>query len=1006
MVTVTPTLSLKYVRLPTLAVLLLFSLAPANAQLVSPAGSAVELEGRLISRIDYEPDEQPLPREELDRLVPLRAGQPLRAGDIRAAIQALYSTGRFDDVVVSAEPNIESNDSGVRLRFTTEIAYFVGRVSVQGEKDPPNRNQLATESRLELGAPFHDDDLPAAIDRIRARLRANGFYQASVQSRVERNAATGQASIFFDITTGDRAKFAGVRLLGQFDESVESLIKAAGWRNSFFYVPLPGWDELTDNRLQTGIENMRRRLQRRDRLEAAVTLDKLEYDPASNTVTPHLTIRSGPIIEVRVTGTSVGSDRLRDLIPIYQERTVDNSLLSEGRRNLTDYLQAEGYFDAAVEEPRVLQDPGRTVIEYVVQAGERHKLAAIEFTGNVFFDNKTLLERMYIQPATLLRYRSGRYSPARLDQDVEVIEALYRSNGFLNVMVKPETREDPADHTSIAVHIDIVEGPQASVERLDITGGTTEDREYLRSVLRSTDGQPFSAVNVAADRDATLVYFSNNGYPSATFDWTQVPGAEPNTVVLKYSVQSGDQQFIRDVLVSGLESTSRSLVANKIIPRPGSAFSQSEIGTSQQNLYGLGIFSKVQTAIQNPLGIEERKYVVFQADEARKYSFNFGVGAELGRIGGGSTSLNAPAGATGFAPRVSLGLSRINFMGLAHTVSLQTLYSTQQRRALLSYLAPQIKGHENLAVSVSTLFNDARDVRTFTARRWESSVQVSQKLSLSDTVQFRYTFRRVTLDPNSLKIAPDLVPVLSRPIRVGLLAGTFFRDRRDDPVDSRRGAYNSVDFAVATAAFGSVTSFNRVLVRNSTYHPLRRDIVLARSVQFGYIDRFGGLPDIPLAERFFAGGASTHRGFPSNQAGPRDTQTGFPLGGNVLLVHSMELRFPLIGDNLGGVVFHDMGNVFSDIGNVNFRATQKNLQDFNYMVHAAGFGIRYRTLAGPIRIDLGYAPNTPRFRGLSGNLQDFLNAGPASDLCMVPGLTCVDQRISRFQFHFSLGQTF
>ena len=100
MVTATPTLSLKYVRLPTLAVLLLFSLAPANAQLVSPAGSAAGLEGRRISRIDYEPAEQPLPREELDRLASLREGQPLRAAETRTAIQKLFSTGRFDDVVV------------------------------------------------------------------------------------------------------------------------------------------------------------------------------------------------------------------------------------------------------------------------------------------------------------------------------------------------------------------------------------------------------------------------------------------------------------------------------------------------------------------------------------------------------------------------------------------------------------------------------------------------------------------------------------------------------------------------------------------------------------------------------------------------------------------------------------------------------------------------------------------------------------------------------------------
>ena len=58
----------------------------------------------------------------------------------------------------------------------------------------------------------------------------------------------------------------------------------------------------------------------------------------------------------------------------------------------------------------------------------------------------------------------------------------------------------------------------------------------------------------------------------------------------------------------------------------------------------------------------------------------------------------------------------------------------------------------------------------------------------------------------------------------------------------------------------------------------------------------------------------TIRGFPMNQAGPRDPETGFPLGGNALLFHSTELRFPLIGDNIHGVLFHDMGNVYSGLG--------------------------------------------------------------------------------------------
>jgi outer membrane translocation and assembly module TamA len=124
--------------------------------------------------------------------------------------------------------------------------------------------------------------------------------------------------------------------------------------------------------------------------------------------------------------------------------------------------------------------------------------------------------------------------------------------------------------------------------------------------------------------------------------------------------------------------------------------------------------------------------------------------------------------------------------------------------------------------------------------------------------------------------------------------------------------------------------------------------------------------------------------------------TGFPIGGSALLIHSTELRFPLIGDNLGGVLFHDMGNVFTDINKVSFRVVQRDIQDFDYMVHGVGFGIRYRTPVGPIRVDLSLSPNSPRFIGYAGTREELIANLPDP----------VRQRINVFQWHFSLGQTF
>ena len=176
---------------------------------------------------------------------------------------------------------------------------------------------------------------------------------------------------------------------------------------------------------------------------------------------------------------------------------------------------------------------------------------------------------------------------------------------------------------------------------------------------------------------------------------------------------------------------------------------------------------------------------------------------------------------------------------------------------------------------------------------------------------------------------------------------TFIQDRRDNPVESHTGIYNTIDVGMALRQLGSQTIFSRLLMRNSTYHRIGRNVVIARTLQFGYIQRFFGEPAIPLAERFYAGGASSDRAFPDNQAGPRDPGTGFPIGGNALLFHSTELRFPLFGDNVGGVLFHDMGNVYDSVRDISFRFRQRNLEDFDYMVQSVGFGIRYHTPIGP-----------------------------------------------------------
>lgn len=969
----------------------------AALAIIPLAIAAGPYEGKPIADIQFDPGKQPLPIDQLKASLPLHVGQPLHAADLREAIQRLYATGEYSDIAADAAlgPN------GVTLKFLTKPTHFIGNVRVSGVPEPPNQGQLAVATKLELGAEFSPDEMKRAADRILDVLRHNGFYEVDVQPETAFDDVTQQVRIDFQIDPGKRAKYDGVIANGKTDRPLESIVKSTRWLRPFGWF---GWRPVTESRTQTGIDKVRSWYPKHNHLAAKVSLVKMDYHPSTVTVTPELAVDSGPLVTVRVRGAKLSDGRLRSLLPIYEERAVDKDLLMEGTRDLAAYFQTKGYFDVRVNYNIALPPGGDELIDYEVDTGPRHKLVKLDIEGNKYFDDDTLRERMTVIPASLIRYRNGRYSRQYLERDLEAIRDVYRSNGFRDVDVTSQETDDyQGSEGNIAIFIEVKEGPQWFVSKLDLDGVPAGDRVRLRSILHSIEGQPYSDFNVASDRDNILDYYFDNGYPAAKFEFTATPAEEPHRVDLKFIVTSGERVYVRDILVNGLERTQQRLVRSRISLKPGDPLSQNQINGSQRRLYDLGIFAKVNTALQNPDGVEPTKYVLYSLEEAGRYLTNVGFGAAIGRIGGGATSLNSPAGTEGFSPRISLGISRLNFLGLGHTVSLQTRFSTLEQRALANYLAPQFLGNASLNLQFSALFGISHDVRTFSSRREEGSVQLGEKLSREYSIQYRFTFRKVNILGIPL-ITPELIPLLSQPVRVGFFSTTFIQDRRDDPLDAHRGIYTTLDLALASSAFGSQTGFGRLLFQNSTYYQLTKNLVLARSTNFGIIQRYAGLQEIPLAERFFAGGSNSNRAFPDFQAGPRDVgnsatgspATGFPIGGTAQLFNTIELRFPLLGDNLGGALFNDLGNVYSSLNNVSLRFRQNGLKDFDYAVQTFGFGIRYRTPIGPVRADFGLSPNSPRFFGFKGTTDQLLFGGGQQ----------VVQRINVFQFHISLGQAF
>lgn len=958
------------------------------------------LYGRPIASIAFDPPEQPIPPEQIRLSVPLHPGDRLDEVALGDAIGRLYATGHYEDIVVSGELSA----GGVAITFHTQSRYFLSRISVSGSQPPPTGDQLVSVSALNLGESYDDESLAGAERQMQTMLRANGFFAATIRHEVQNRDSAEQAELRFTVEPGRRARFATPVIAGDPKFKPSRVIRTAGWFNQFSLHgwfrrgTLSEWREVTDSRVQRGLEKVRGAYVKRGFLMASVRLGALDHKEADNTVTPHLTIDAGPKVTVRAEGAHVSQGTLRRVLPIFQERSIDNALLVEGVSSLQDYFTGEGYFDATVRYAvdKSTDGASQTVV-YGVSRGRRSRFTRIELQGNKYFDAPTILERMSLTPASLLRSRRGRFSPSMLDRDVQAIQDLYRSNGFRDAKVLPRViRDEGGKAENFAVALKIEEGRQILVGDLEVSGVDLKVVDEVNALISSRSGQPFSVSGVAMDRDSILGYYFNNGYPEAIFDAQIKPAEDSAYVNLKYVVTEGRRVFARGVLVNGLHTTRPGLVERRLTIQAGAPLSQSEIVETQRRLYDLGIFSTVEVAVQNPEGVERSKYVVLQADEARRYTLNLGLGAEIGRIGGSATSFDAPAGSAGFSPRVLIGLSRLNMFGLGHTAAVTGRVSTIQQRVLASYLAPQFQGNDNLSLSFSQLFDRSSDIRTFTSQRFEGSVQLSQKLSRSGLLEYRIAVRQVSIDVGTLKISPNLIPVYSVPVRTAIISATWIQDRRDDPLESTRGVYNTVDFGVAPSVFSAGTYYTRLVAKNSSYHKLSRDIILARTASFGWLHNFSAKP-VPLPERFFAGGNTTNRGFPENQAGPRDPITGFPLGGNSFLFVGTELRFPVVGKTLGGVLFHDMGNVYSSLTDMSFRFRQRDRLDFNYMVHSVGVGVRYKTPIGPVRVDLGYSPNAPRFTGYTGTLEQLING--ATQLT-------VPQRVSPFQFFFSLGQTF
>ena len=981
---------------------------------VSEAGP--NLWGRVVLDIRLSCDAH-LAMADFPGVVTQEVGQSLDPSKISDSLKKLFATGRFTELRAEAQPG----QGGVHVIFVGRAQYFVGVVQVEGTPSTLEPRTLLTSTRLRLGQPISNDVLIAAQRHISELLVSNGYYRAVVRYRLRPDPATQEAEAIFSVFAGKPARLSSVEFQGHPGFPLAKLTKEAGWHRGI---------QLTSARVERGLYKLHQFFVSRNRLQGTVSVLKRDYDADQNTERLLAKVESGPLFRVRVEeagiprsksksllpswvrarleATRISRSKLKSLLPVYRDGVVDQPSLARSSRILEDYFQERGYFSARVTAARDFDAASQTLdLTFRASLGTRGEFEGYGFKGNRAIPT-TQLMAVVSRPAQGTFSRTPLYNRTLLDNKLSTLTSLYQSKGFLNVRITASADDyfqGQSGHRFVTFQVE--EGAQTTVRQLALTGIPASMQRAVWPLLLTKPHQPYSPGRVASDRDTISDYLANLGYAQAEVNWHASPVSEQHQVDVDFHIELGRQERIRHIVVMGNEHTRLGIIRRELAIHQGQPLSQDNVAESQSHLYELGMFSQVQIAPQDVPSSETEKTVLVAVDESRRWTLGYGGGLEVQRLGSSN-----PQGTFKASPRISLDLRRIDVGGRNQTYTLWGRLSYLETGAGMTYVIPSLANRRDLNLRINGLIDRTRDVLTFTDDQKGASVTLEKRYSPSTAISANYSFSRVEALDLSSHISPEEVPLLKGPTWVGGFGGSFARDHRNDPLDATRGSYSLADAGIMSKDLGSQANFLRLTGQYASYYKLGSHLVFARNTRLGLESPYGskevisvpnpipGQPPIrtltdqlPLPERLFMGGINSHRGFSINQAGPRDPQSGYPVGGNALFFNSVELRLRLVQERLGVVLFNDTGNVFTTIRRMRllkFSQTRplSDVDTLDYDSDAVGIGLRYKTPVGPLSFDLGYNLNPPRYQTVTTS-----------------GIVEV-QQLARFQFFLSLGQSF
>ena len=957
-------------RLAAALLPLIVTALPAFAGQAPPAAAYV---GKPVVSIAIAVEGRPTADPALIEAVQVKQGQPLTMADVRETMTHLYTLGRFDDVEVDAE----SVAAGVAITVRLDPIHVVTRVDFRGQlglSEGALRDRMV--ERFGATPPLSQaGEVAAALTQLYAD---RGYLHAAVAPAapiLEHNPE--QATLVFDVTAGAQVRIARTQVTGTPLEPIARV----------------------EQRLQIAAGDPYQPGDLRDRLAAYVTwmrhkgyyqADARDLAPRFNadrtTVDVTVDVEPGPLVTVQFTGDPLPADKRAELVPIEREGSVDEDILEDAAHRITDYLQQLGYWKADVPTPERRQENGRLTIVFNVVRGPLFRVAP----GGVQVDGMTVITLEEIRDYLKTLPEGDPFVAAKLSAIEGAIKAEYLKRGYATVAV--ESQPNQTGPALVQPRIVVKEGPLVLVGTIAIRGSEKMATPDLLAQLDIKPGAPYTGSAVANAREQLITRYLDLGFQSVEVTVPQpqpVASGATARADLVFQVHEGPQTRVEHIFVTGNVRTKLAVIEGELRIREGEPLGQQQLTETRRNLAALGLFRRIQISSVSH-GDPGRSDVIIAVEESQRTTVDYGGGAQVERTLRESADTGTPTERYEFAPRGFFEIGRRNMGGKNRSMNLYTRFGLRpnadpqdrnpfgfsEYRIVGTYREPKALGNYGDLTGTAAVEQGVRTGFNFVRKGMNAELTHRISTRMTGSAQYAFTTTRIFDEVLSEQEQLTVDRVFSQ-VRLSMLSGALSHDTRDDLLAPQHGTLLSVDATMAARALGSEVGFGKLFLQGFFYRNLGHpNLVFAGGVRVGVakaLERVvdGTLvQDLPASERFYAGGDSTVRGFARDSLGRPETLTvnGFPRGGDAEVILNAELRMPVKGD-LGAVVFSDNGNVFAKAAD--FSLTKLRA--------ALGFGLRYRSPFGPVRVDFGF----PVHRYVIGNELE-----------------------KRYQIHFSMGHAF